>query len=534
MENNITGNFYLQIKSIVSKYNTNNIFIIGKGSSIDSVDLGLTKGNLIININDSGICIPGDICIFHKEWVVKSLHDNKIQHSLYITDIKDEISNKLNVINLNFVPFNEETKDLLIYRFLKEDMKLEEILFVTALKVCKMIYLLKKEIQNVYMIGFDFDISGKVYSEKIKVDYSGDYIDFKDSFIRMQEFYLMSILNLFEEEKDKGLKIIYVGKKSYSKLNNYQFNQLFRHKIISKRNGINKKYIKIGKSDKPSGIKTKKGKVLVVAEFTNNHLGDINRLCKMVKLAKDAGADLIKVQRRDIDNFYSKEELNSYYYSPYGTTFGEYRRGVELTLEGFEALDGECKKSGIEWFASVLDFNSFLFLRKFNLKLIKIPSTISTHKDYHLKIAENYKGALVVSTGFTSREYEDYIQTVFKENKKIYILQTTSAYPTPPGDCCVSVVRHYSYMGIRNPKIIPGYSSHDIGSLGSMLAVAAGAKMIEKHVKISKTDWIPFDKVALDLSNNEFKNFIRDVHLAESMCGEESKEIRAGEYHKYF
>ena len=151
-----------------------------------------------------------------------------------------------------------------------------------------------------------------------------------------------------------------------------------------------------------------------------------------------------------------------------------------------------------------------------------------------MKIAENYKGALVVSTGFTSREYEDYIQTVFKENKKIYILQTTSAYPTPPGDCCVSVVRHYSYMGIRNPKIIPGYSSHDIGSLGSMLAVAAGAKMIEKHVKISKTDWIPFDKVALDLSNNEFKNFIRDVHLAESMCGEESKEIRAGEYHKYF
>jgi len=534
MVKNTTENFYLQIKNIVSGYNTNNIFIIGKGSSVDSIDLDLIKGNLIININDSGICIPGDICIFHKEWVAQSLQDNKIQHKLYITDIEDKISNELNVINFDLVPFNEENNDLIIYRFLKDGIALEEILFVTALKICKTIYLMKKEVQNVYMIGFDFDISGKIYSEKIKVDYSGDSSDFKDSFIRMQEFYLMSILNLFEEGKDEGLKIIHVGKKSYSKLNSYQFNQLFRHKIISKRDGIDRKYIKIDKLDKSLEIKTKKEKVLIVAEITNNHLGDINRLCKMVKLAKDAGADLIKVQKRDIDNFYSKEELNSYYYSPFGTTFGEYRCGVELTLEGFEALDEECKKNNIEWFASILDFNSFLFLKKFNLKLIKIPSTISTHKDYHIKVAKSYKEAVVVSTGFTSHEYEDYVQTVFKENKKIYILQTTSAYPTPPGDCCLAVIRHYNHLSIRNPKIIPGYSSHDIGSLGSMLAVAAGAKMIEKHAKIGKTDWIHFDNVALDLSNDEFKNFVRDVHLAESMCGEESKEIRVGEYHKYF
>ncbi len=486
---------------------------------------------MIININDSGVLIPGDICIFHKEWVIKSLQENTIKCNLFITDIKSDYDSKQNFINSKFIPFNEKTRDLIIYRFLQDNIELEELLFVSALKICKMIYSQKHKVQNVYMLGFDFTTTEKIYSEKIKVDYSGDNIGFKESVIKMQEFYLISILNLFDEKKAKGLNIIHVGNKSYSKMNSYQFNQSFRHEIISKEEGIGRNHIHV---KEPIERKTKKEKVLIVAEITNNHLGDIDRLCEMVRLIKNTGADLIKVQKRDISSFYSEEELNSYYFSPFGTTLRDYRSGVELSFEGFEALEEECKKNNIQWFASILDFNSFLFLKKFNPKLIKIPSTISTHKDYHLKIAENYKGSIVISTGFTSKDYENYVQRVFKKNKRIYLLQTTSAYPTPLEDCCIAVVRHYNQLHSINPKIIPGYSSHDINSLGSMLAVAAGAKMIEKHVKLGKTDWVHFDNVAMDLLNNEFENFVKNIRLAESMCGEEVKKIRKGEYHKYF
>lgn len=274
-------------------------------------------------------------------------------------------------------------------------------------------------------------------------------------------------------------------------------------------------------------------KVIIVAEITTNHLGDISRLKKMVRLAKKAGADLIKIQKRDVKGFYPPEQLAQKYNSPFGLTYADFRNGIELSLEDLAELDKECKKVGIEWFVSVLDFESFKLLKSFKRSLHKLPSTISKHKDFHQKMAENYKGPIVISTGYTSAAYEKYIQETFKNNSKIYLLQCTSSYPTPPEDCGISVVRHYHNLSKSNPKIVPGYSSHDVGSLGCMLAVAAGAKMIEKHVKIGNTSWMHFQDVALDLENGEFANFVKDIRKAEAMCGSEKKALKKSEWHKY-
>ena len=274
-------------------------------------------------------------------------------------------------------------------------------------------------------------------------------------------------------------------------------------------------------------------KVLIVAEITTNHLGDVELLKKMVRLSKEAGADIVKIQKRDVETFYAPEHLEKKYESPFGSTWKEFRHGIELTLEGLQELEEECKKVGIDWFASILDLESFKLLQPFNKKLVKLPSTISEHRDFHAKVAEHHKGQLVISTGYTSQEYEEYIQEAFKDAEKIYLLQCTSAYPPPPEDCNIAVVRHYNELGKKNSKIVPGYSSHDEGSLGSMLAVAAGAKMIEKHVKIGDTPWMHFQDVALDLENGEFAQFVQDVRKAELMCGSETKEIKPSEWHKY-
>ncbi|HTO35038.1 MAG TPA: N-acetylneuraminate synthase family protein, partial [Flavobacterium sp.] len=80
---------------------------------------------------------------------------------------------------------------------------------------------------------------------------------------------------------------------------------------------------------------------------------------------------------------------------------------------------------------------------------------------------------------------------------------------------------------------IPGYSSHDIGSLGCMMAVAAGARMVEKHVKLGNLEWVHFDGVAIDLYNNQFTNFVNDIRKAEIMCGSKEKFIHKFEHHKY-
>ncbi len=276
-----------------------------------------------------------------------------------------------------------------------------------------------------------------------------------------------------------------------------------------------------------------KRKVLIVAEIMTNHLGDVNRLLKMTRLAKMAGADFVKIQKRHVETFYPPKQLDSKYISPFGDTYRDFRHGLELSEEDMRKLDDECKKIGIDWFVSVLDFESFLTVQRFNRPLHKIPSTISKHKQFHKKIAKYYKGPIVVSTGYTTPDYEKYIQKVFKDNKKIYLLQCTSAYPTLPEDCAVSVVRHYNHLSKNLPKIIPGYSSHDDGSLGCMLAVAAGARMIEKHVKLGNTSWMYFNDVAVDLANGDFARFVKDIRRAEVMCGSEVKSIRSRENHKY-
>lgn len=272
-------------------------------------------------------------------------------------------------------------------------------------------------------------------------------------------------------------------------------------------------------------------RVLIVAELTNNHLGNKDNLIEMVRLSKQAGADFIKVQKRDVDSFYTKDQLNSPYESPFGKTLGDYRRGVELNDELLNVLDRTCAENDIEWFCSVLDYPSYQAIKRFNPRLLKLPSTISNHRTYMQQLAKEYSGTLVISTGYTDKTYEDYILETFPKNQ-IYLLHCVSSYPTPENDCNVAVIQHYA-KNLSKHGIIPGYSSHDVGSIVSQLAIAAGAQMIEKHVKLENSSWIHFDNVALGLRNNEFANFVAECRHAEIILGSPIKKVLPCEHHKY-
>jgi sialic acid synthase SpsE len=82
-------------------------------------------------------------------------------------------------------------------------------------------------------------------------------------------------------------------------------------------------------------------------------------------------------------------------------------------------------------------------------------------------------------------------------------------------------------------SIVPGYSSHDKGSLGSVLVGVFGAKMIQKHVKLGSTDWLHFDEVALNLLDESFLEFVSDIRRAEIALGSDRKRITRSEHHKY-
>lgn len=274
---------------------------------------------------------------------------------------------------------------------------------------------------------------------------------------------------------------------------------------------------------------------IVVAEITNNHYGSFERLKKIVRLCKRAGADMIKVQKRDVLNFFSEAKLNEPYVSPFGNTFGHYRFGCELSIDDLQKLNELCLDLKMPWFASILDKASLEQIIEFDPVLVKLPSTISRKADYLTSVNKFYKGDLVVSTGYTDDTYVRFIKETFLNgiDRNLWLLHATSAYPTPEAEAQVAVVRGYSKLSQSTPSIIPGYSTHDIDDLIPMLAVSAGARMIEKHVKLGDADWIHFDEVALDLESDRFKKFVDQVRRVTKISGNEKRRVQASENHKY-
>ena len=273
------------------------------------------------------------------------------------------------------------------------------------------------------------------------------------------------------------------------------------------------------------------GQLQIIAELTNNHLGDTSRLREMVELCKSQGAHIIKIQKRDIGTLYTAEERLSSYASPFGTTLEAYRKGVELTREQIEFLTVLCAELEIPWFSSVLDMPSLEFLLPFRPLSIKAPSTISDHRNFLIQLSSSTIEWLFISTGGTSEVFLDWINRTFSE-KRLVVMQCTSSYPTAAEDCNVRVIE--SIKNLRSDdSILPGYSSHDIGSTASQLAYSLGAVFIEKHVKLGSVDWIHFDGVALDLSTNSLRQFADDLFEARKILGNSQKQILESEHHKY-
>jgi len=523
--------FYRRITDIASRYDTDDIFIIGKGPSADEIDPRVYTNGAVINLNDSERIAKGDFCLFFAPWVIESLTQVGFNDELYISNL--DLPDGVRSVKVEHVPLSQESSELMYQRFTEESFVIEGVLLISALKLARLIANHRMKRQKVYLVGFDFNM-GRGYSKRIDVDYSRDERTYQSNVVSAQEHYFLMFSYLL---RDSNLLINHVGNKSYSKLTCGEMNRRFVGNVTLNDEEVPAKII--GKTNAPYHLDSEKERVLgervlVTAEITTNHFGDLSRLEKMIRRAHEAGADLVKLQKRDVETFYRPEQLNSSYESPFGRTFRDYRNALELNEEAFWFVDKLCKELAIDWFVSILDMASYRFMQQFERPILKLPSTISQHKQLIEAVAREFDGAVVISTGFTDQTYEEYVLDTFKRNREIYMLQCTSAYPTPPDDCNVAVVRHYHELSRKVKNLRPGYSSHDYGSLGCMLAVAAGAKMLEKHVKYGDTEWAHFDAVALDLSNAEFSDFVADVRLAERITGSEIKVPSDIEHHKYW
>ena len=456
--------------------NQNKIIILGRGFSTSFFlkNVGSVKNKiLIIGFNTNEIVNQIDFYFTNKKKIPNNLPKRKLIELKRIIDLNEGELKILKIGSTNY--------------------SIDPLLFFLNKTVEK----LKKSLEIVF-VGFDFRTSlpDGDYRFKIRKNLIQNHIDIsgqRDLFFKRKTFF-------------SNINIIHAG--------------FDLHSDIDPRDSI---FIK---------KKKKQFKVKIVAEITTNHHGETQKIIDLIYGAKKAGADFVKFQMRDVENFYSKIILDKDYKSPYGKTFRDYRNKLELSDEQIELIIKLCKKLKIEPFFSVLDISSFKKLKKYNLRLLKIPSTISEDKVFLNFIKDNYKGEIVVSTGMTNEDYLLECAKLFKNNKKLYLLHCVSSYPTSPLDGNLGIISIIKNLSLRYKNIIPGYSSHDLTKTASAMAVALGAQMIEKHIKVSSNEWIHFDETALDV-NHEFPSWVQYVRSSENILGNNIKKILKSEHHKY-
>jgi N-acetylneuraminate synthase len=216
----------------------------------------------------------------------------------------------------------------------------------------------------------------------------------------------------------------------------------------------------------------------IIAEIGINHNGDIEIAKKLIDMAKAAGCDAVKFQKRTLNVVYDKDFLDSPRKSPWGTTQREQKEGLEFGKKEYDEINQYCKKVGIEWFASAWDIESQKFLRQYNLKHNKVASAMLTHLPLLKEIASEKKHTFI-STGMSTFEDIDKAIEIFKKHDCPFtLMHCVSTYPCLDEDCNLSVM-----MTLKDRYGCDiGYSGHEVGILPTVAAAALGATVIERHI----------------------------------------------------
>jgi N-acetylneuraminate synthase len=265
-------------------------------------------------------------------------------------------------------------------------------------------------------------------------------------------------------------------------------------------------------SDEPS---------FVVAEIGINHNGDIGLARKLISAAVTAGCDAVKFQKRTVDVVYTADELERPRESPFGTTNGELKRGLEFDKEAFAAIDECCRMFGIMWFASCWDEASVDFIEGFDPPCYKIASASLTDDDL-LRHHRRYGRPIILSTGMSElSEIDRAVEVLGTED--LILLHATSTYPSQPDELNLRAI-----ATLRERYGVPvGYSGHEVGLSTSVVARALGACMIERHITLDRAMWGSDQAASVEPSG--FQRLVRDIRVLEKALGDGVKVVYESE-----
>ena len=253
--------------------------------------------------------------------------------------------------------------------------------------------------------------------------------------------------------------------------------------------------------------------VFVSAEIGINHNGDLTLAKRMIDAAVLAGCNAVKFQKRTIDQVYTPEFLDSPRQSPWGSTQRAQKEGLEFSAKDYDAIDAYCRERSIAWFASCWDVDAQKFMRKYNLEYNKVASPVLTNIPLLEAVAEEGKYTFI-ATGMSTWEEIDHCVEVFSRHKCPFeLMHCVSIYPMPLEEANLLLI-----LELRRRYGCPvGYSSHEIGNIATLGAVALGAESVERHITLDRSMYGSDQKASVEPL--ELIEFVKQIRGMESARG---------------
>ena len=201
--------------------------------------------------------------------------------------------------------------------------------------------------------------------------------------------------------------------------------------------------------------------VQIIAEIGQNHNGDMQLAKELIYAAKENGADVAKFQFYDVDSIFSKD------FEWYSAT-----KKSEVSKEQAFELAVICQRAGIEFMASAFDVERVGWCEEIGMKRYKIASRSVKHRPLIDAVCATEKDVIVSLGMWDGREFPS-----IPTKARVDYLYCVAKYPTHPSQLNFQSVDFNQYAG---------FSDHTIGIDASLVAIARGARILEKHFTLSK------------------------------------------------
>ena len=265
-------------------------------------------------------------------------------------------------------------------------------------------------------------------------------------------------------------------------------------------------------------------KIKIIAEISANHGHSIDVVKKSIELAKESGADAIKIQTYtpdtitlNCDNEYFQINNGTIWD---GTTLYKLYQEAYTPWEWHKELFNYAKEIGIEIFSTPFDKTAVDLLEELETPIYKIAS-FEINDIPLIEYAASKRKPMIISTGVgTEEEIKEAVEACRKMgNEDITLLQCTSQYPAKLEDANLIMIKDLA----ERFNVKAGLSDHTMGSLVATTAVAMGAEVIEKHFIIDRSLGGPDSRFSM--TPIEFREMVENIRNVEKMFGKISYEI---------